>query len=267
MQAMKAAVTGNTQPVVKQPIITLRYTGGPPPPHPACTDPRPDVEFEMHVQQKAAQLQQREAAAATASETGSAGGALGKLSMFASSVATKMDKAASELHASGEAKLRVLEHKQAEDRWTIAFPELVASGDVFIVSYQCRVMHQGLALQGELYLSKKHACFLNDTLREAIPLATVASVQRSVALKTIDHGPPFIMPVPAPHVLPECLQLFLTNQQVFQFLDFDSVTAKVGSVVTSSLKGRPIDRAYNYLDHAWRDAVQVPLPDVQYAAY
>jgi hypothetical protein len=126
-------------------------------------------------------------------------------------------------------------------------------------------MHQGTQVAGHLHITRFNVCFSSDQLKEIIPYTELASVQRSVALETIDQGPPFFMIVPAPNVVPNCLQIFTVRQQLFQFLDFTAtIASKAGSVMSSALKGTPLERAYNFLDHAWRAAVTVPLQGVNY---
>jgi hypothetical protein len=250
-------------PVVqKVPIITLRLQGPIPYPHPPCLDPTPDEEYQQIEANRQAQQQQKDVAQKA---KGSGGSAFGKIASLASNVAHVVEKAASDVHSSAEAKLRESVQKKNEERFQYNYPELVAQGDRLICDYTCKVMHQGTQVTGDLQITNRHLCFSSDTLKEVIPFTEVASVQRSLALATMDNGPPFIMPVPAPNVLPDCLQVFSTKYQIFQFLKFESKAVAAGQVLTNTVRGRPIDRAYNFLDHAWRAATQVPLPQAQYA--
>ena len=141
------------------------------------------------------------------------------------------------------------------------------AGDHLITDYACKVMHQGMQVSGNLQITNRNVCFVSDGLKDIIPFTEIASIQRSLALETVDNGPPFIMAIPAPHVLPDTLQLYTVRQALFQFLGFQSVVGSAGSVVSSSIKGRTIDRAYNFMDHAWRAATPVPLPGIQYSQY
>lgn len=255
------------QQIVRVPIVTLRYGGAPPAPHPPCLDPTPDEEYARYEQQRQAQIAQKEAEAKQKDAEPATGGFLGKLGKVASVVATTVEKTSIDLHSKGEAQVRQMERQRNTDRFTQNFPELVVAGDSLITDYACKVMHQGMQISGNLQITNRHVLFISTGLKEIIPLNEVASIQLSIALETVDNGPPFIMPIPAPNVLADTLQLFTVRQQLFQFLGFQSVVGGAGSMVTTSIKGRTIDRCYNFLDHAWRAAVQVPLPGVAYAQY
>lgn len=253
------------QPIVRVPVVTLRYAGAPPYPHPPVTEPTPDEEYQRVEQSRQAAIAQKDQEARERESKPASGGFMGKLGKIAGSVATTVEKASIEAHSKGEAQLRQMEYQRNLERFTINFPELVNAGDSLITDYACKVMHQGMQISGNLQITTRHVLFLSTGLKEIIPLNEVASVQLSVALETIDNGPPFIMTIPAPNVLADCIQLFTVRQQLFQFLSFQSAVGGAGSLVTTSIKGRTIDRAYNFLDHTWRAAVQVPLPGVQYA--
>lgn len=251
-------------PAQRGPLITLRYNQVAPPPHAPCVDPTPDEMFEIEMAAKARNQQERDMKEASKPEDASA---LGKIGGFFSKAASVIDKAATDVHDSSERKVREWERKQGEEKFTLNFPELAAAGDKFIVHYGAHVMHQGQQIAGTVFVSNGYFCFTSETLKEAFPFRAVASIQRSVALKTADNGPPFIMPIPAPHVLANCIQFFMTDLRVLQFLDFDNVAAKVAQGVTTTVKGKPIDRFYNWVDHCWRRATPVPVPGVQYASY
>jgi hypothetical protein len=253
------------QPIVRVPIVTLRYAGAPPYPHPQVLDPTPDEEYQRVEQARQASIAQKDQEARERDAKPASGGFMGKLGKIAGSVATAVEKTSIEAHSKGEAQLRQMEHQRNLERFAINFPELVNAGDSLITDYSCKVMHQGMQISGNLQITTRHVLFISTGLKEIIPLNEVASVQLSVALETLDNGPPFIMTIPAPNVLADCIQLFTVRQQLFQFLSFQSTAGGAGSLITTSIKGRTIDRAYNFLDHAWRGAVQVPLPGVQYA--
>lgn len=117
-------------------------------------------------------------------------------------------------------------------------------------------------------------------IRQIIPLASIASIVPSVALPTRGGGSsnstdcngngngaaPYFLPCPADYVVPTALQIFdKDSQKLYQFLQFGSMIDKAGAAVSSLVRGTPLDRALNYLDHAWREAVTVPLQGVDYA--
>lgn len=103
-------------------------------------------------------------------------------------------------------------------------------------------------------------------IKQVIPLTEVACVLPSVTLDTIGQLPPFFLPLPAETVQATALQVYSTNgNRLFQFLCFDSLISRASGRLSDSVKGTALDRAYNYLDHAWRESVEVPLKNVEYA--
>jgi hypothetical protein len=251
-------------PIVQTPIVTLRYGGAPPAPHPPCLDPTPDEEYARLEMERQAQINAKNAQAAEKEKEAGTTSGFGKLTKFAGAVVTHVERASVEVASKAESSLRQMERQRNIDRFNLNFPNLIAT-DQLITDYACKVMHQGMQISGNLQLTNHHVCFVSTQLKEAIPLTEIASIQLSVSLETIDNGPPFIMPIPAANVLADTIQLFTTRQQLFQFLSFQSAVGGAGSVVTTSIKGRAVDRAYNFLDHAWRAATPVPLPGVQYS--
>ena len=217
------------------------------------------------------QQQQRDVARAQEEQSdaaqGKSKGAFSKLVKVAQKVGTAVEHTAVSLTSKGEASMRGFVEKRDQERFTINFPDIAALGESVVCDYSAKVMHQGQKVGGTFQVTRRFLLFYSDTLREVIPLNEIASIQRSVALETVDNGPPFIMPIPAPHVIADTLQIFTTKQQVFQFMHFDTLAGKAGQALTTSVRGKPIDRAYNFLDHMWRGCVQVPLPGYQYAYY
>lgn len=258
-----AAVPGHQQ-IQRGPILTLRYNGAAPPPHAACTEPTPDEQFEMALAERARQQAEKDAQLASAPPPQDT---LGKLGGFFGKAVQAVEKAADGARDSSERKVRDWEHEQGEKQFTVNFPELVAAGAKFITHYSAAVMHKGQKISGSIFISSSHIAFVSDELKDSFSLGQIASIQRSCALKTIENGPPFIMPIPAPQVLPNCIQFFMTDFRVIQFLEFDNISAKTAQALSSYVRGRPVDRFYNWVDHTWRKNTQVPVPGVQYASY
>ncbi|KAH9601323.1 GRAM domain [Trypanosoma melophagium] len=297
----KKGTTESNSTVLK----TLTYTGPVPKPHPPCTDPTPDEQYRQYTEQKMQELQQRqeqqramEGAPADSNNNNNnnfgsmISNAAVNFRTLAQQMAFKVERASTEVTNVTANRVRQLDRQLSLDRFKNNFPELSAMGEVLLADYSCAAMHAGVRVNGHMHITKNYLCFSAQTtstlakatstvlreaglpagtesstdIRQVIPLTEIASIQLSVALDTVDQGPPFFLPIPAPNVLPTSLQLYTTRQQLFQFLDFESVVAKAGAVLSDAVKGRPIDRAYNYLDHAWRDATNVPLPGVTYVS-
>ncbi|KPI82748.1 hypothetical protein ABL78_8240 [Leptomonas seymouri] len=103
-------------------------------------------------------------------------------------------------------------------------------------------------------------------IKQVIPLAEVACVMPSVALETIGNHPPFFLPLPAETVQATALQVYVVRgSKLFQFLSFDTLITRASGKLSDAVKGTALDRAFNYIDHAWRESVAVPLKDVEYA--
>lgn len=253
------ATSQNEIVVPRNPIITLRFSGCPPPPEAAVTDPTPDEQFDMAEQKRQNEIKAREEAEAAKQSKG-----FGKL---LGSVANTVNAAASNLQATGESAIRNQHITKNRERFAKNFPQLVAAGEQVITDYDCRVLHQGQKVDGHAIVTNNYLCFSSVNLLEAIPLREIASIRRSVALETFNQGPPFIMITPAPNVISNTLQVFTVKQQLFQFVDFSSILVKAGTLAGSQgVNGNCFERFFNFLDHAWRAVTPVPLPNVQYAS-
>lgn len=103
-------------------------------------------------------------------------------------------------------------------------------------------------------------------IKQVIPLSEVACVLPSVTLDTVGNLPPFFLPLPAETVQATALQVYATSgNKLYQFLAFDSLISRASGKLSDTVKGTALDRAYNYLDHAWRESAEVPLKNVEYA--
>lgn len=252
-------------PVQLPPVTTLHYQGPPPYPHPEVTAGTPDEQYQQYVRQQETEHQQREAALAEEKSRSTENqGALGKLGMFAKAMGHTVQKASSQFHGSVEAKVRQETQARDRKRWQDNFPEQAAAGSEWIADYSCKVMNNGKAFAGSVVVTTTHVNWLGPDLKDSYPLLDILSIVRSVDLPTVDNGPPYILPVPALHVIPTCLQIFTCKMQVVQFLEFKNATTMVAEHTTGSLSGTPLERFYNFLDHSWRRAGGGPRKDVEY---
>lgn len=227
--------------------------------------------------------------------TVTASGVFTNLKNAVAQVAMSIEKGASDVSLRTEAQIRQLEYYHNCDRFRQFFPDLAQQGEVLLADYACSAMHGGLQVSGHLQVTRHFLCFCAQTssaiavatesvmgtldpsrqtsgsarplgIAQVIPLATVACIQPSVALDTVDIGPPFFLPLPASTVRATALQVYSTkDRKLFQFLGFDSLISKASVALSDAVKGTALDRAYNYLDHAWRECVAVPLEGVEYA--
>lgn len=244
----------------RAPILALRFHGAAPSPHSPVLDPTPDQMFELACEQKAKDVQEQKA---VNSEKTADASTLTKLGGVLSSAAAAVGNAVASTLTSTERALRDRDHKLGEERLALNFPELVSAGDRFIVQYAASVMNKGKAISGHILLTSRHVCFVNATIKDSIPLDTVVSIQPSVALKTFHQEMLYFMPIPKNYVMPDAIQLFLSDHKVLQFLEFDTAADKA-LALSGSAKCRSIDCFYNWIDHQWRKSVRVPLEGVQY---
>lgn len=231
--------------------------------------------------------------------------AAGALRSLVSQLSLSVEKVTNDMTVKAHSQARAISQQQGYDRFMFYFgSELVAGqGEVLLADYSCSAMHNGTKVEGYLFITRNYLCFaaefnsyltnaaeafkqavakdlrssLKDLqtaaaaprvvgVKQVIPLKNVASVVPSVVLPTVGNGAPYFLPLPADYVVPSALQVYEKEEhKLFQFLAFDSLTAKAGSALSGIVKGSPLDRAYNYLDHAWREAVKVPLDGVDYA--
>ncbi|ESL09865.1 hypothetical protein TRSC58_02410 [Trypanosoma rangeli SC58] len=282
-------------------LTTLNYSGPVPRPHPPCMEPTPDEQYRQFIEQKKMELGERQhvssgttpgAPADPSNAAGLFSSATTSLLSMAHKVARKVERAGTEVTSATESAVRQMERQLNVERFKSNFPELSAMGEILLADYDCSAMHAGLRVKGHMQITKNYLCFSAQTssmlvqatnavlkesglwskgdplegIRQVIPLTEIACISLSVVLETVNQQTPFFMPIPAPNVLPSCLQIYTTKQQLFQFLAFESIAATAGAVLSEAVKGRAIDRVYNYLDHAWRAATAVPLPGVNYVS-
>eukprot|EP01061_Rhynchopus_euleeides_P005675 TRINITY_DN14884_c1_g1_i1.p1 TRINITY_DN14884_c1_g1~~TRINITY_DN14884_c1_g1_i1.p1 ORF type:complete len:261 (+),score=106.40 TRINITY_DN14884_c1_g1_i1:137-919(+) len=243
-------------------VMTLTYNGPVPYPGKEVTLPTPDEQFEKHQKQQEALDASREAALKEEQAKAKTGGFMGKFGAIAKNVAHSATKAANQLHGTVESKVRSELKDKEKAKWQKDFPDQAAAH--YVCSYTCFVMHGGQLVEGTLSLSSTHVNFRNLHVSESIPLDTVLCLQRSVVLPTHAGGPPYILPCPAEHVIPQCVQIFTKNRQLFQFLNFANTATSTSAHFTTSIQGNAFERCYNFLDHAWRAATQVPQPGTDY---
>ncbi|KAJ9460938.1 hypothetical protein DIPPA_34022 [Diplonema papillatum] len=253
------------EPVQLQRLQTLTFDGPVPYPHKAVTDPNPDEHYEEWAKRQETDIKERDAAfeREQAQKAAADTSALGKFSMFAKGVAHNVSKAGTQIHGAVESKVRQEAKEREKNIWKRAFPSQQEA--TYHCSYTAKAMHAGHTLNGDITICSTHFNFRNNTHQESIPLADILTIQRSVVLPTVNKAsPPFILPIPAEHVIPSALQIFTKSGQIFQFLDFSNTTTAATAHLTTSIHGSAIERCYNFLDHAWRAATTVPQADGSY---
>nr|CCC92841.1 conserved hypothetical protein [Trypanosoma congolense IL3000] len=271
----------------------LAFSGPIPIPHPPCTDPTPDEQYRQISEERLRKLKEHEQELAKKSNTSgaSAGASTSFLTGTANSLCNMMQRMSLEVERATltaanatEAKVREINEKMNHASFKENFPELCALGEVLLCDYPCKAVHAGGYVSGRLYITAGYLCFstaptsivgktkgvfksaaldgvstADPIIRLIVPYTDVASVQLSVHLETLNKEQPFFMLLPSPTVIPTCLQIFTTHQQVLQFFSFGK--RDVTDTIWDAVKGGPVDHAYNYIDHAWRAATKVPLSD------
>ncbi|RHW70542.1 GRAM domain containing protein [Trypanosoma brucei equiperdum] len=279
-----------------QPLI---FNGPVPKPHPPCTDPTPDEQYRMASEEQLKKMEKKDQKAPPseeqpAPEGGTKGskmsslfsGATRNICSIAHQVSSTVERAAVKASNATGNKMREINERMNHSWFKENFPHLRAQGETLVADYPCSAIHGPGYVHGRVYITANNLCFSTGTsstfqrtkdvlkaaafsgdgnepiIRQIIPLADIASIQLSVHLETVNKGPPYFMLLPAEVVIPTCLQVFTRRQQVFQFFSFGN-RDKTDSL-SDTLKGKPVEQAYNYIDHVWRAATTVPLPGVQY---
>eukprot|EP01063_Lacrimia_lanifica_P039414 TRINITY_DN8654_c0_g1_i1.p1 TRINITY_DN8654_c0_g1~~TRINITY_DN8654_c0_g1_i1.p1 ORF type:complete len:278 (+),score=101.35 TRINITY_DN8654_c0_g1_i1:57-890(+) len=244
-------------------LITLRYQPPAPPPQEPVADPTPDDDYQQYLKEcedkhektvAAARGQQRSAAEDES--------IVNKVGGYASSAVTHLGDGVSQLHVNaenaGRAKMMEMNQKSFQKEFAVT-----AATSKYISCFDCFALHSGQKVEGTLYICDKAVCFASKQgIRDEIRLTDIASIVPSVALpcsRAMDgreDSPPYVVPLPAPAVQGNCLQLFVSNGQLVQFLNFNTASAgRYAQQLTGSVKKPAYDRCYNFLDHAWRAAL------------
>lgn len=226
--------------------------------------------------------------------------ALVSLRSLVAQLSLTVEKATTDVTVKAHSQARALDQQQGYDRFASYFGEdlVKGQGEVLLADYGCSAMHNGTKVDGHLFITRNYLCFAAEFngyltaaadaiktavkkdansaagvasepkvvgIKQVIPLKNVATLVRSVTLPTVDNGAPYFLQQPADYVVATALQVYEKDEKkLYQFLNFDTLSAKAGSALSSVIKGTALDRAYNYLDHAWREAVKVPVDGVQY---
>lgn len=292
------------------PLCPLTYTGLPPAPDAPCTDPTPDEQYKIAIQEQqlqfAAREQQQQQHETTTEPTAGQGGTaqqlvneasnmIQSLKSMVSHVALNVERGATDVTSRTAMHVRELDHRHNVDRFRRCFPQLAAEGEILLGDFTCDAMHNGSPVRGHLHITRRYLCFSSENaspmaaaasvlleavgknntsdkiagVREAIPFLLVVTIQRSLALPMVTPtGGYYFLPLPHEKVVASALQVYVEDgKRVLQFLNFDSFAAATGSVVSpaDAIVGTSLDRAYNYLDHAWRSCTTVPVEGVTYA--
>jgi len=269
-------------PAENTPLQTLMMGQAPLPfPLPAVTDPTPAQQWERSREQTAerAVSHSRSAQESTQEASKQDTGFFGKIGSLAKAAGSQIQEVAAKTHASAEAGLRKKIEDMNQSAFCEKFPDVLVSTtppQQCIANFSCSALSKGEVISGDVFLCATHVCFAAKGIRDAIPLARIGSIQPSVVLPTsasgagyqggcLEDGPPFIIPTPAPQVVPTCVQIFTMDGRIVQLLKFDNKSTAAAGTFTDSVSGNAFGRFYNDLDHAWRAATEVPVPGVQYA--
>eukprot|EP00760_Papus_ankaliazontas_P038173 PhM_4_TR8906/c0_g1_i1/m.71769 len=220
---------------VSSPPFPLKIVGPCPVPLHAVTEPTPEQMMQAHLAKKEAERAEEAARDASAPKTGWA---------KASSVLLKGAHLAGEAYSGLERKVWE-EHKvRGEKALLAAFPR--STSERFVESYWCsHMVGDGKLLEGTLFITDKGVHFMQERpkrdYRMSVGYTAVVSLARGRAL---DHA---------------WLHVIKESGELYPFTNFSSVVGTLGTVV-SGLKGTASERAYNWMDHMWRAATEVPRP-------
>ncbi|PWU93935.1 hypothetical protein C3747_284g34 [Trypanosoma cruzi] len=237
-------------------LFAQSYSGPVPKPLPPCTEPTPDEQYRQLMEEKKNEIGEREQRHAE-NTTGASGSnvdssnvvglfsnAATKLRNVAQQVTLKIERASTEVSSATGAAVRQVERQLNVDRFLNNFPELGAMGEILLADYACTAINGGQRVSGHMHITKNYLCFsapgssvinqlatavLKESgvgsdnnpvlgIRQIIPLTEIACILLSVALETVDHRPPFFLPLPASYVRPTGLQYTQQSNNFFSSL-------------------------------------------------
>lgn len=204
---------------------------------------------------------------------------MGQMKELAAKAIRNAQKNFSAMSTEAEAQLRDLQMKMSAKVFQMSFKELADSGEVFIASFPCSAIHAEGCVDGTVIVTRNYICFCSSSsnvfnsakdavlsridvgvnptkvISTIIPLNNVVSIVPSLALDTKAGPPFFITSLPSLNVLPSALEVYDSENNRFQFFNFNGVGPRMESILYQHIKGTPIQFAYNYMDHAWREIV------------
>lgn len=277
------------------PLVPEHIDGPIPSPAPPCTDLAFDeqcikADFEKQLYYSAKESKMRAAEENSASDKK---GLLSGFKTFASHMVLNVEKGASEVAARARDQARNLERQYHTDMFKSLFPAYSERGENLLAAYACAVMHEGSKISGTMYITSHNVFFyasmgsamnemreaiINATssssaasdnrvqgIKEVIPLSEIASIQPGVSLETFDKNAPYFVPLPHPQVRIYAMEMYRpSTQSLYKFFSFESARNKAGDIFCGNVKMTCAEKAYSYIDRAWRSTVEVPLPGVKY---
>lgn len=268
-------------------LVPLTYTPPAPPTGEKCTDATPDEVYAILRSELKASTDPSPGAIPTgtvdpSTATNNGSGLMASITeqfeqvkQMAASAIRSAQKNVNAVTAETEAQIRDLQIKVSTKAFKMAFPELAQAGEIFIASFPCSAIHGTGCVDGTLIITRNYFCFCSSSanvfnsakdailsrmdvgqptkgVATIIPLTKVVSIVPGLAVETA-AGPAFFMDLPNADIIPSALQVYDNENHQFQFFNFNGIGSKVESIVYKRMKGTPIQFAYNYMDHAWRD--------------
>lgn len=259
-------------------LVPRAYEGAAPPTGPKCEEPTPHDQYEILLASLSAKSEDENAAAAPPSTSSFQDKLMGVVNQGVKKFASTIGQT----NLIAQSQMRELQEKLSSQIFNVSFPSLAASGEKFLSSFPCNVIHNDKVLSGSVIVTKNFLCFssssasmlinsakekvhnhfdslsipVSEVIGAMVPFASIVSIVPSIALQTKGDAP-FFMDIPEadPKILPTSLQVYTGDGLVYQFFDFERFGSKVESVVYNQLKGTAIEWAYNCMDHAWRDVL------------
>eukprot|EP00388_Colpodella_angusta_P009286 GDKJ01024798.1.p1 GENE.GDKJ01024798.1~~GDKJ01024798.1.p1 ORF type:complete len:166 (+),score=2.79 GDKJ01024798.1:47-499(+) len=132
------------------------------------------------------------------------------------------------------------------------FGDLVRTGTTALLTcHEGYVMSEGEPQLVDLFVTTTHLCVSGRAVRETIPYKEIASIYPSVCLATTELTP-YFQHLPDPRVKVTAVQVYSTNMQVYQFLNF-AHSARHLAGNSSLVDIDPTNLFYAALDHSWRE--------------
>eukprot|EP00756_Hemistasia_phaeocysticola_P044659 Hpha_TRINITY_DN18453_c0_g1::TRINITY_DN18453_c0_g1_i1::g.165328::m.165328 len=268
-----------------------QYVYPPPLPLAAVGGQRPDVAFAEVAQQREEDLQrqeedeqrriqaQEEREAERIRQGQEATPASLKINNWLWRASSKLERSFVRAHTATERRVRSMYSDRHSQAFAASFPSLIQRVDTLIAAYSCKVISDGVAVAGDLFLSEGHLCFTQaqsgffgkavtayrgaadqpPPVRFFIQWEDVLSVRPAVTLAAAENGV-YILPLPSTAVLADSLQVFSRMGTVVELLGFGGMGTHAAEAITSSCDGDALSRCFRFVDHLWR-AKCAAVPD------
>eukprot|EP00996_Jenningsia_fusiforme_P001314 NODE_2202_length_1263_cov_52.169687_g2003_i0.p1 GENE.NODE_2202_length_1263_cov_52.169687_g2003_i0~~NODE_2202_length_1263_cov_52.169687_g2003_i0.p1 ORF type:complete len:286 (-),score=68.43 NODE_2202_length_1263_cov_52.169687_g2003_i0:333-1190(-) len=234
------------------------YGDHPPLPIDPVQHPTPAQRREMEARaQRQQQLEKDAMVEREVAERSMDGGFLSKAASLSVDLSNRAQKGIMAAVTNVQTQASRLVDDYSHKRFLAAFPNFAQQP--LLGDFKCKVLSSDLSvprhtLSGFLDITDQRVCFVGDAnLNFSFLLSDVVSIACAIGLQTeVDGrmGQVHVIPLPHPSVVPNIIEVYTAEKMLHRFM-----------VVNDGYKD-----ALSVLDHAWRNAVSVPVDGITYVA-